>query len=75
MYCQLKLSSAFIKCHFCKVHHNMEITFMMTLNVSKLINTDPNNLEAGNFKQRLNITRVICLYQVGKSCEKEHMVE
>jgi hypothetical protein len=53
----------------------MEITFMMTLNVSKLINTDPNNLEAGNFKQRLNITRVICLYQVGKSCEKEHMVE
>jgi hypothetical protein len=44
----------------------MEITFMMTLNVSKLINTDPNNLEAGNFKQRLNVTSVIYLYQVGK---------
>jgi len=63
MYCQLKLSSVFIKCQFCKVHHrHMEIGFMI-LNVSKLMNADPNKLETGNFKQRSNLNSVGCLYQ------------
>lgn len=65
MYCQMKLSSVFIKCQFCKLHYRqMEVGLMMTLNVSKLMNADQNKLEAGNFKQRPNLNSVRCLYQV-----------
>jgi hypothetical protein len=53
----------------------MEISFMMILNVSKLVNTDPNKLGAGNFNQRPNLTSVRCFYQVGKGCEKEHRLK
>ena len=67
MYCQMKPSSVFIKCQFCKVHHRQtEVRFMMTLNVSKLLNADQNKLEAGNFKQRSNLNSVRCLIKYGK---------
>jgi len=51
----------------------MEIGFMI-LNVSKLMNADPNKLETGYFKQRCNLKWEMFLSSIGRYCEKKHGV-
>lgn len=46
----------------------------MILNVSKLMNADPNKLETGYFKQRCNLKWEMFLSSIGRYCEKKHGV-